>query len=176
MRLSRRRVLATGVALSTGSLAGCSGGSDDSSGESSGEEELLTPDKERLTDFGEGISGRLRSVRHNPGELVATVEGAVSVPTEAEYRVRLAVIDKEGVILAQQVDEHLLYPGKADELVAAELSPEDCEACFSGLLEVHLTEREREERQEAAQEKRERQREQEREAQAQNETNATEDN
>lgn len=170
MTLPRRRVLATVGALTTSALAGCSGGSDDSTDEPK-EEELLSPEKETLTSFGEGVSGRLRSVRHNPEEQVATIEGAVRVPTEAEYRIRLAVIDKERVILAQEVNERRLLPGKADELVTAELSPEDCEACFSGLLEVHLTEREREERQEAAQEKRERQ--QEREAQ-QNETNATE--
>lgn len=169
--LSRRRVLATVGALSTGALAGCSGSSD-SSNDASAEEELLSPDKATLTEFGEGVSGRLRSVRHNPEEQMAVVEGAVSVPTEAEYRVRLAVIDRDGVILAQEVFESLLYPGKADELVMAELSPQDCEACYSGLLEVRLTDQERAERQEAAQEERERQ--QEREAQQQNETNATE--
>lgn len=158
-RLTRRRILTLGATLSTGVLAGCFGSDDSTDDEQA--EELLSENTETIVSTGEGIKGRVRSVRHNPDEGVARVAGEINVPREAEYRVRLGVVDSSGVVLAEAINEVLLYR-TGTNLEETELQVANCEACYSGLLEVQLTEAEKEVIQQKQERQREREQEQER--------------
>ena len=180
----RRRLLTVISSLALGSSSGClylvrGGDDDDSSSGSSddeGDENGVTADEEEtIIATGEGITASVRRVSHTPEENTATVEGAINVPREFDYHVRLGVIDEAGIVLAQEVNDELLYP-TGTNLVSAELEVDDCEACHSGLVDVRLSESARKELEQEREEQREREQDQQemREQQQQNESDGNE--
>lgn len=140
MPASRRHLLATGALALSGSLGGCilfgSSGNTDSPNEGQGSEDLTADEKATVTAFGEGIKGWVRTVAHNPREKTALVEGAIDVGTEQDYRVRLGIIDKNGVVLQDDVTDETLYNVGTNTVTAEFEDVRDCEACHSGLLHV----------------------------------------
>lgn len=134
--IRRRAFLATGAATMA-SLSGCIFGRGSSRG-SSGAEELLSEDTERIVKTGEGIEARLRSITHSPSEGRAKISAEIKVPREDRYRVRLGIIDNRDVVLAADISEPTLY-GTGWDLVPAELTVDDCGACYSGLVEVSFS-------------------------------------
>lgn len=135
---TRRKLLAiVGTGL-VGSLTGCLFGGSSDSGSSA--EEIDTDDKQTVVDVDEAIRARVKSVEHDPDEQIAIVVGAIDVSYEQEYRVRIGVIDDEGVVLAEAIDTTTLYDvGTNSHRVELDDIP-DCEACHSGLLQVSYPE------------------------------------
>ena len=183
---TRRRLLAAGASAAATLLGGCisfggGGSTDDSVGEEviegAPESALVSSDVEMLENE---VTARIRTVRHTPDEGIAYVEGAINVPRELEYQIRLGVIDQNDVTLADDVFKKVLYE-TGTNLEPVELEVEDCAACHSGLVEVELSdsarqeiEREREEEQEQQQEQQQQQREERMQQQQQpNETAGT---
>lgn len=158
-RRLRRDVLATGGALAMMTLSGCGiiGGDDGGQGNI---EELSASEQDTIvaTPEGSGITASVRGVRHQPGANRAEVEGAISVPRELNYQVRLGVIDENDVVLAQSVTEELLYP-TGTNLVTSAFDVPDCDACHSGLVEVRLTDRAQQQLQEEQQQEQQQQQE-----------------
>lgn len=175
---TRRRLLATGASSVAALLGGCfSYGGGGNADASVGKEELTTASEATIVEEEHGADGSVRTVRHTPSSNLAYVEGAISVPRELKYEVRLGVIDQNGVVLAQRVVEQLLYP-TGTNLVSAELQVDDCESCHSGLVDVSLTPgalRELEQEQEQEQQEQQQQREERMNEQQQNQSrsNAT---
>lgn len=172
-RPTRRRVLA-GVASGLAALfAGCfSYGGGANADQTVGEEELSVASEATIVDVEHGANASVRRARHTPDDGVAYVEGAISVPRELKYEVRLGVIDQDGVVLAQKVVEQLLYP-TGTNLVSAELQVEDCESCHSGLVDVRLSQsalQDLEQEQEQEQQEQEQQRQESESMQQQNES------
>lgn len=136
---TRRRLLATGATIVSGSLGGCvlfGGGG----GGSAGQEQLTVDGEQTIVNVEHGTSAGVRTVRHTPSQNTAYIEGAIKVPREAEYEVRLGVIDQSDVVLAQEIITQDLYTTGAN-LVSTELEVGDCGACHSGLVDVSLSER-----------------------------------
>lgn len=138
-RTSRRRLLATAGAALAGSLSGCilgGGNSGTGSAETETGDDLTTAESETVVSFDAGVNGWIHSVSHTPSEGVASVVGAIDVSHEQDYRVRLGIVDENGVVLADTVTTETLYDvGKST--VSAEFDDvRDCESCHSGLLQV----------------------------------------
>lgn len=138
MTRTRRAFIAAGLASLAG-LAGCVGGGNNPTQTDDGPEELITGNKETKVKTPDGITGRIRSVTHQPSDDRATISAEINVPSDGRYAVRLAVIDQRVVVLGEETREPELS-GTGTNLETAELRVDDCEDCFSGLLEVSYTE------------------------------------
>ena len=182
---TRRRLLAAGASAAATLLGGCisfggGGSTDDTVGEEviegAPDSALVSTDVELLENE---VTARIRTVRHTPDEGIAYVEGAINVPRELEYQIRLGVIDQNDVALAEDVFKKRLYE-TGTNLVSVELEVADCEACQSGLVDVGLSdsarqeiEREREEQQQEQQQDQQQREERMQEQQQSNETAGT---
>lgn len=140
---TRRKILAGVGALSLSGLSGCmgllggiTGGSDD--GESTGG--LTTDTDHTIVSTDQGISGWVRSISHNPNGSMARVTGAIDVEEERDYRVRLGVIDEEGVVLGDEITTETLFPTGTNTVTVEIDDVEDCGECHSGLLQVNYPE------------------------------------
>lgn len=136
---TRRTVLATSGAVLAGSLAGCFGPDDDEA-DPEQTEPLSVDTDHTLVSFDEEITGWVRSVSHDPTTPIAIVEGAIDVAVEQDYRVRLGIVDEHGVVLADTVETTTLFPVGTNTLAAEFDDLDDCESCFSGLLQVNYPE------------------------------------
>ena len=158
---SRRRLLAAGAALTTASFSGCVDflkrdvGGSDGGGDGSN---LLSDGRDTIVATHPDVSAAVNSVKHTPSEPSTTVEGVIEVPEEKEYEVRLGVLDEDDVVLAYEEWNELLYTSGRNRVVR-EFSIDECGRCYSGIVEVDITDEEKERRQEeqeqAAEERRE---------------------